>query len=37
MTNILSYTDGGLLTRDNCALAFIDLQPRPDLRPVMEQ
>jgi nicotinamidase-related amidase len=28
MANILPETDGGLLTKDNCALAFIDLQPQ---------
>jgi nicotinamidase-related amidase len=28
MANIASHTDGGLLTKDNCALAFIDLQPQ---------
>ncbi len=28
MPNILSDTDGGLLTKDNCTLAFIDLQPQ---------
>src|SRR5438270_3566806 len=28
MPNILSNTDGGLLTKDNCAIAFIDHQPQ---------
>ena len=28
MANILADTDGGLLTADNCALAFIDHQPQ---------
>lgn len=28
MTKALANTDGGLLTKDNCALAFIDLQPQ---------
>ena len=28
MTNILKDTDGGLLTKDNCAVVFIDHQPQ---------
>jgi hypothetical protein len=28
MTNILSNTDGGLITADNSAVAFIDHQPQ---------
>jgi nicotinamidase-related amidase len=28
MPNILPDTDGGLLTKDNCAIAFIDHQPQ---------
>jgi hypothetical protein len=28
MANILSNTDGGLLTKDNCAVVFIDHQPQ---------
>lgn len=28
MPNILPHTDGGLLTKDNCAIAFIDHQPQ---------
>jgi len=28
MVNILKETDAGLLTKDNCAVAFIDLQPQ---------
>ena len=28
MPNILSHTDRGLLTADNCALVFIDHQPQ---------
>ena len=28
MANIAPETDGGLLTKDNCAVAFIDLQPQ---------
>jgi nicotinamidase-related amidase len=28
MPNILPNTDGGLLTKDNCAIAFIDHQPQ---------
>lgn len=28
MANILPNTDGGLLTKDNCALALIDFQPQ---------
>ncbi len=28
MANILSNTDGGMLTKDNCAVVFIDHQPQ---------
>ena len=28
MANILPNTDGGLITKDNCALIFIDHQPQ---------
>lgn len=28
MANILANTDGGLLTKDNCAVVFIDHQPQ---------
>jgi hypothetical protein len=28
MANILSNTDGKLLTKDNCAVVFIDQQPQ---------
>ena len=28
MANILSNTDGGLLTKENCAVVFIDHQPQ---------
>ncbi len=28
MANILTHTDGGLLTPENCAVVFIDHQPQ---------
>jgi hypothetical protein len=33
MANILSDTDGGLITADNCALVFIDHERKPERKP----